>query len=164
MALCFVIISAFSLLLADGALADSLGAFTNLSAWLKAHSVTEWFETCVETYGSQPTRGFLTIVSQGFKNSFDVSKDLCQLIIANTPMRGDTVYGVGRYIALNEFAGDAAFYASASIVLFYIVIAAAHRVFGQREVARPMFLVGTISMLFVVATAILLEVSISPHA
>ena len=40
MALCFVIISAFSLLLADGALADSLGAFTNLSAWLKAHSVT----------------------------------------------------------------------------------------------------------------------------
>ncbi len=138
-----------------------------LSGAFALQPVTDWFNGCVTTHKGE-NWGLVGIFRSIGDGRLDVGKAVCDLIVANTPIEEGTprpgalsnevkLTGIGRYIALNEFAGDVAFFISAALVLVYIVLAFATWAVGSHERARAMFLVVTISILFIIATAMLLE-------
>src|SRR5262245_41522981 len=126
-----------------------------ISALCGIRSVGAWFQTCAKAPGSN-TAGLYGVLQDLFAGRFALNNEICLLIVSNTPINRD-VTGIGRYIALNEFVGDVAFFLTAGIVLVYIVLAGANALIGRHATARAMFFVGTVSIIFVFATAMLLE-------
>lgn len=121
-------------------------------------SVAQWFESCAST--GSGTLGVRAIVKDIMAWRLDLNARLCDLVVASTPIEAKgEITGIGRYIAVNELAGDAAFYLCAAIVLIYILLVVGNMLLGRRTTARAMLLVAAICCLFVVTAAILLEVA-----
>jgi hypothetical protein len=62
--------------------------------------------------------------------------------------------GIGRYIAINELAGDTAFYLCAVAIVLLCLLVGASTLLSRRETARAMLLVTTVCSLVVVTVAI----------
>lgn len=142
-------------------IAAAFSVWALLSLPFGTRPVAAWVESCA----TRPPIGkgtWATIIDIATAR-FGLT-NVCALLLSSTPIghtgegKVPVATGIGRYIAINEFVGDAAFFLCAILVLLYILLTALYALLGRRATARAMLLVAAICCLFVVTTAILLEI------
>jgi hypothetical protein len=128
-----------------------------LHDWLQVHSLPEALSGCLARYPDRPKVDTIPTIAAVLGQRESVGEGLCKLITGSTPITEPEVFGVGRYLAINEFIGDAAFYVITFDVVLLLFAVALYAVTASRERRRGATLALTATMLFVVLMAIVLQ-------
>ena len=135
----------------------ALTAFAFLSALLTLTSVQSWFRAC-EGLAAPPGQfeflDYLWGIITG-RPAHNVGEFVCNLLVASTPI--EKTLGIGKYIAINEFVGDAAFFVSAALALVLICITIGWYFFGSQRVHQALSMCVLSVLVFVVFMAVILE-------
>jgi hypothetical protein len=147
-------------------LAFAFAAWSALSALFILPSLVPWFKGCVDQAAHIDEYGTARALMDLVLGRFGLT-EFCHWILTETDM-GDVsnhyfgqdaqrLTGIGRYIAVNELAGDAAFVLCSAAIVLLIVLTVASALLRRDESARVMLLVATICSLVVGIVAILTE-------
>lgn len=154
MALSFTLLALISASFSGPALLSYTEALP--SHWLASHSLADWVDRCLAEHPTRPHLGPLEVLSSVAMLHKSLSEGVCLLITSTTPVTED-ITGIGKYLALNEFIGDSAFFAITLDVLAVLPLMVWQVVRGNAGKRRGAILALTVTMLFVVVTAIVLE-------
>jgi hypothetical protein len=164
MALAFGLFALASSLFSGDALHRHTASVPVLQDWIATHSIPHWVGNCVEAHSNRPGVNPLFVAWKMVRQQQSLTDGVCELIANSTPLtdkakdkKTHLVQGVGRYLAVNEFVGDTAFFVSTLAVLGFLVLVLPHIVRTKTKEGRGIVLALTATMLFVVLTAIILE-------
>jgi hypothetical protein len=154
-ALSFAAFAILSALFSGPALLRSSAHLPALHDWLQQHSLPEVLSGCLARHPDRPKVDTITILAMlGQRETF--GEGLCLWITSSTPIT-EGVFGVGRYLAINELIGDTAFYVIAANIVFLLLAVALYAIAANGTRRRSATLALTATMLFVVLMAIVLQ-------
>lgn len=116
-----------------------------------------WFKTCAAEI---PTKKDAQYISYGQKWLTGTPKHsfsglVCRAMVESTPFH--KMEGIGKYLALNEFASDFFFFVSAALAAMLFVIGIVYLFFASRPVRRALGLSMLSVFIFVIVLAIMME-------
>jgi hypothetical protein len=156
-ALLFGVFAAASALCCGDALLQMTASLPTLKEWLATHSVAAWVAQCLTDHPTRPDLNQLGIIVNMLVQRISPGEAACLLVTNSTPITDGAVTGIGKYLAINEFIGDTAFFFITVDVLLLLLASVLFVMRAGRKQARAAVLALTAVMLFVVLTAIVLE-------
>ena len=107
-------------------------------------------------FGHVPVNPFSLLVDLA-QRTVSLNEGLCRIVSGSTPITDLNIQGFGKYVALNEVIGDLAFYLLTTSIVILIGVATVQMIRGNAEHRKSIILAITVTMIFTVISAIVLE-------